>query len=238
MRQPDSENDAMLEPDTAFHLGPELERALNRMDFFRLFKALASGHDCKWFALFELPGDDESLDLHKSHSLHNIPDTGLDPETGGIGREDPLLQHFLVSTAASSYDCETVKSGLLAQCGLRSALVVPLHTATGKRFGLILLSDRKRPKHERLAVIAHDAAVVFQRYFEALISLDSISGLNDREIQIVRWTSEGKTSSEIAIILGLSEHTVNSYIASILRKLHVVNRAQMVASALRNGLIS
>jgi LuxR family transcriptional regulator, quorum-sensing system regulator SdiA len=36
----------------------------------------------------------------------------------------------------------------------------------------------------------------------------------------------------------LSEHTVNSYIAAVLRKLHVVNRAQMVASAIRSGLIA
>lgn len=86
--------------------------------------------------------------------------------------------------------------------------------------------------------MALEAALVFQRYDEAIISLDSISSLNDREIQIVRWTSEGKTSGEIAIILGLSTHTVNTYIAIALRKLDVVNRAQLVASALRSGLIS
>jgi LuxR family transcriptional regulator len=126
----------------------------------------------------------------------------------------------------------------MARCGARSAIVVPLHTAFGKRFGLILLRKGPRPSHQELALIAYEASVVFQRYFDVVLSLDSISGLGKRELQIVGWTSEGKTSSEIAIILGLSEHTVNSYIAAILRKLGVVNRAQMVASALRNGLIS
>ena len=100
------------------------------------------------------------------------------------------------------------------------------------------VGDASGLNHQALALIALDASLIFQRYFEVILSLDSISGLSDREIQIVRWTSEGKTSAEIAIILGLSEHTVNSYIAAVLRKLHVVNRAQMVASAIRSGLIT
>ncbi|MEQ8481595.1 MAG: helix-turn-helix transcriptional regulator [Hoeflea sp.] len=228
----------MLEQDTAFHLGPELERAVNRMDFFRLFKALAANYACEHFILFELTGDERPLDLYGGHALHNTSDAHVLGEAGALGREDPLVRHLRMSTVACAFDSGTTDTPLLASGNALSAVVVPLHTATSKRFGLILLRRSTGPGHQELAIIAHDAALVFQRYFEVLISLDSVSGLNDREIQIVRWTSEGKTSSEIAIILSLSEHTVNSYIAAILRKLHVVNRAQMVASALRNGLIT
>lgn len=228
----------MLEQDTAFHLGPELERAVNRMDFFRLFKALAADHTCDHFILFELTGDERPLDLYGGHALHNTSDAHIQEEAGALSKEDPLVRHLRMSTVARAFDAGMTDTPLLASGNVLSAVVVPLHTATGKRFGLILLSRSTGPGHQELALIAYDAALVFQRYFEVLISLDSVSGLNDREIQIVRWTSEGKTSSEIAIILSLSEHTVNSYIAAILRKLHVVNRAQMVASALRNGLIT
>ncbi|MCY0147028.1 helix-turn-helix transcriptional regulator [Hoeflea sp. G2-23] len=225
----------MLKPEAAFHLGPELERALNRMDFFRLFKALTGNHGYQYFAFAEVLGEEDAYDLNLPHSLHNIPDAWID---GGIGQNDPLVEHLRGSTVACSMDAQSVYSVLCRQESVHSVVVVPLHTAVGKRFGLLMLGNAQRPRHDQLAVIAHDAAVVFQRYFEAILSLDTISGLNDREIQIVRWTSEGKTSAEIAIILGLSEHTVNSYIAAILRKLHVVNRAQMVASALRSGLIN
>ncbi|WP_394689311.1 LuxR C-terminal-related transcriptional regulator [Hoeflea sp.] len=228
----------MLETDTAFHLGAELDRAVNRMDFFRLFKALAVEHDSEHFVLVELSSDDQPLDLNRGHSLHNVSDVFLDSEAVSAKRDDPLVACLLTSTAPKSFDAATTKTPLIAQCGSKSAVVVPLHTAGGKRFGLILLRNRARPLHREVALIAYDASIVFQRYFEVVLSLDSISGLSRREIQIVSWTSEGKTSSEIAIILGLSEHTVNSYIAAILRKLGVVNRAQMVASALRNGLIS
>lgn len=228
----------MLESDTSFHLGAELDRAVNRMDFFRLFKALAAVHDSEHFILVELSSDDQPLDLNRGHSLHNVSDAFLDAETVSAEREDPLVACLLTSTAPRSFDATTTKTALIARCGAKSAIVVPLHTAVGKRFGLILLRNGERPWHREVALIAYDASIVFQRYFEVVLSLDSISGLSEREIQIVGWTSEGKTSSEIAIILGLSEHTVNSYIAAILRKLQVVNRAQMVASALRNGLIN
>jgi len=114
---------------------------------------------------------------------------------------------------------------------------VPLHTASARRYCLFMVGDEEEPSHEELALIALESALLFQRYFDVILSLDSITGLSDREIQIVRWTSEGKTSSEIATILGMSEHTVNSYIATSLRKLNVVNRAQLVASALRIGVI-
>lgn len=228
----------MLESDTAFHLGPELDRAVNRMDFFRLFKALSAMHDSEHFILVEVPGDDQPLDLNRGHSLHNVSDALLDSESDSISPNDPLVFYLRSSTAPRSFDGLTTKVPLIARSNAQSAIVVPLHTAIGRRFALILFRNGKSARHQEVAIIAHDAAVVFQRYFEVILSLDSISGLSDREIQIVSWTSEGKTSSEIAIILGLSEHTVNSYIAAVLRKLHVVNRAQMVASALRNGLIS
>ncbi len=58
-----------------------------------------------------------------------------------------------------------------------------------------------------------------------------------REIECLRWCSMGKTSSEIATIVGLSEHTVNHYLISSARKLECTNRIHAVANALRHGLI-
>lgn len=227
----------MLKPDTAFHLGPEFDNALNRMDFFRLFKALATHFDAQYFLLVEAGSDEMYFDIQGGHSLHNMPD-GLMDSKNGLSRDEPLLAHALESSAARSFSPDETSSPLLKRSAAKSAVCVPLNTVTAKRYALVLLRDRERPQHRELALIAHEAALVFQRYFDVILSLDSMTGLSDREIQIVRWTSEGKTSAEIAIILGLSEHTVNSYIAAILRKLQVVNRAQMVASALRSGMIN
>ncbi|MDP2118287.1 MAG: LuxR C-terminal-related transcriptional regulator [Hoeflea sp.] len=228
----------MLMPEAAYHLGPELVRAVNRMDFFRLFKALAVNQQCRYFVLSEVSGEEEGINLQHPHALHNLPESWLKGTNGKSLGADPVIAEARRSTAPFPMDLARHPSVLAHASGAKTAIVVPLHTLAAKRYCLIMFGEASLPKHEAMAVLALDAALIFQRYYAVILSLDSVSGLNEREIQIVRWTSEGKTSAEIAIILGLSEHTVNSYIAAILRKLHVVNRAQMVASALRSGLIA
>lgn len=62
-------------------------------------------------------------------------------------------------------------------------------------------------------------------------------GLSKREVECLKWTSRGKTSAELALIMGLSEHTVNAYISHAGIKLNTVNRVHTVAEALRRGII-
>lgn len=62
--------------------------------------------------------------------------------------------------------------------------------------------------------------------------------LTTRELEVVRWTSQGKTSSEIGQILSLSDHTINAYLTNAIKKLDCVNRTQLVATALRMRLIA
>jgi DNA-binding CsgD family transcriptional regulator len=62
--------------------------------------------------------------------------------------------------------------------------------------------------------------------------------LSAREREVVRWTSQGKTSIEIGQILSLSDHTVNAYMTSAIKKLDCVNRTQLVAKAIRYKLIN
>ena len=63
------------------------------------------------------------------------------------------------------------------------------------------------------------------------------SPLTKRELDVVRWTAQGKTSVEIAELLSISEHTVNAYMNNAIRKLDCVNRTQLVAKTIRLGLI-
>lgn len=61
--------------------------------------------------------------------------------------------------------------------------------------------------------------------------------LSPREYECLQWTAAGKTYSEISIILGLSEHTVRSYLKVARLKLDSVSLAQAVAKAGNMGLI-
>lgn len=61
--------------------------------------------------------------------------------------------------------------------------------------------------------------------------------LSDRERECLSWVSEGKTTEEVAVILGVSTNTVNSQIAHAIHKLRAKNRAMAVAMATRRNLI-
>ena len=62
--------------------------------------------------------------------------------------------------------------------------------------------------------------------------------LTDREREVLTWVGRGKTSSEIATILGLSERTVNFHCDHAMKRLDVSNRAQAVAKAVSEQLLS
>jgi len=64
------------------------------------------------------------------------------------------------------------------------------------------------------------------------------NALSARELEVVRWTAQGKTSIEIGQILTLSDHTVNAYMTNAIKKLDCVNRTQLVAKAIRLKLIN
>lgn len=66
---------------------------------------------------------------------------------------------------------------------------------------------------------------------------DELPQLSPRENECLKWTAEGKAHTEIAIILGLSEHTVRSYLKVARIKLDSVSLAQAVAKASAMGLI-
>lgn len=61
--------------------------------------------------------------------------------------------------------------------------------------------------------------------------------LNEREVECLTWTARGKTSIEIAAILGVSKRTVDFHIDNACRKLNVASRTQAVAKAITSRLI-
>lgn len=54
-------------------------------------------------------------------------------------------------------------------------------------------------------------------------------GLTRREQEIARLVLSGKSNREIAVHLGVTERTIKAHLTAIFRKLHVRNRAQMMA---------
>lgn len=62
--------------------------------------------------------------------------------------------------------------------------------------------------------------------------------LSSRERQVLRLIADGKTSKEVAGLIGTSPKTVETYRARIMRKLHAKSFAELVRYALRAGLVN
>ncbi len=60
--------------------------------------------------------------------------------------------------------------------------------------------------------------------------------LSAREQEVLELLTKGATNKEIASTLGISKDTVKNHLKNILEKLHLENRVQAAAYALREGL--
>src|SRR6476620_8889698 len=64
-----------------------------------------------------------------------------------------------------------------------------------------------------------------------------LADLTSRELEVARAIATGMTNAEIAASLVISEWTVKSHVASILRKLGLRDRTQVVVAAYESGLL-
>jgi two-component system response regulator NreC len=63
-------------------------------------------------------------------------------------------------------------------------------------------------------------------------------GLTKRELEILQFVVDGKSSREIAAQLGLSAKTVAAHRAGIMSALKIHKAAKLVVYAIRNGVAS
>ena len=61
--------------------------------------------------------------------------------------------------------------------------------------------------------------------------------LTDRERQVMQLIAEGKTTKEVAVILGVSVKTAESHRSSLMGKLDIHSTAEVVRYAIRRGLV-
>lgn len=64
-----------------------------------------------------------------------------------------------------------------------------------------------------------------------------ISNLTRRETQVLLLLSKGHSNTQIAACLGISPHTVKSYVTSVFNKLGVNDRIQAAVVAIRQGIV-
>ncbi|MDX3906423.1 MAG: helix-turn-helix domain-containing protein [Pigmentiphaga sp.] len=83
----------------------------------------------------------------------------------------------------------------------------------------------------------HAASIVLDTYLRLPVRAAPRVRLSARESECLRWASVGKTSWETALILGVTERTVNFHLGNAFGKLKVNNKQAAVAQAILQGLL-
>jgi len=184
---------------------------------------------------------------------HNYPADWADHYfTNDYAQFDPILQLAPQSDVMLDWE-HVVKHGHLTskqtrlmiesrEAGLYNGLSIPIHGPRGESYAASFATEtpvRDGPADLRcLQLVAVQFHIAYSR-----LSLPEGRGvdpvrLTDRERECLVWTARGKSAWAISMIIGVSEHTVNFHLKSIMRKLNAANRIQAVALAVRLGLVN
>jgi len=162
---------------------------------------------------------------------------------------DPTVRHGLCSLMPLRWSDDVFESArdfwedARAQ-GLRHGWAQPCRDPTGIAGMLTVsrsheeLTDAElRVKAPQLAWVTQVAHIGMAKLVLRCFMPEPRQKLTRREVDVLRWTAEGKTAEEIAGILGISTRTVNFHVAGIVGKLGVANKTAAAIRAAMLGLL-
>ena len=130
----------------------------------------------------------------------------------------------------------------MRQYGLTYGVGIPLFGPAGRdayaSFGFA--DDPCADQSGRVPILRTIMQAAHQRIcvLEAAEERASSPELSARERDVMYWIAQGKSNSAIAQILGVSQHTVGTYIKRIFEKLDATDRVSATVRALKAGLIT
>ena len=167
-------------------------------------------------------------------------------------QRDPVMQHCKTESLPIIWNRDTYlrhAAGEIweeqARFGFCAGMAMALHLPDRHHFVLGVDRDQDLPAHpierqrllsdlQLLTVYAVDAAM---RVLVPERLQPERPRLTPREVEVLRWTMDGKTAWEVGKILSISERTAVLHISNAMRKLDCNNKHQAVLKALRLGLI-
>lgn len=229
----------------------EIAALETQFDIVRYMRRKCEQYGLRYFIVFTLPGL-EAEKLSTYSIVSNWPQEVLVKyDSLRMIRHSSAIRKLRLTTAPFSYGMldwigESSQDGefaeladLMQKHGMLAGHFFPVHDAPGNRGVVVWGGEAPEIGFDDQLVLQMISIHVFNRLAEigAAWKTGQVA-LTEREIQCLGWTAAGKTSLEIAEILGLSEHTINHYLNQVTRKLEAVNRTQAVVKAIRRGLIS
>ncbi|QDG76505.1 LuxR family transcriptional regulator [Labrenzia sp. PHM005] len=126
-----------------------------------------------------------------------------------------------------------------ADAGLVDGVGIPLFTQGGglSAVGLSTNDEELDIPPETLAEVSLLAGAFHERFL-SFFNREQPVHITSREIDVLSWSAEGKTDSEIAQLLGVSVATVRFHWGNIFRKFNAANKVNATAKAIRLNLVS
>jgi DNA-binding NarL/FixJ family response regulator len=175
--------------------------------------------------LDELPGEQDVLVL---------VDAGLT----GVGSTREELESLLESAAQPAVLLLTAEGPAPAR------LLAGLDT---RAWGVLPLDSTAEELHAALLALHNGLLVGPPELVEALFTPRlqdgelmreaALDALTERELQVLQLLAQGLANKQIALALGISEHTVKFHVSGIYAKLGAASRTEAVRQGVRQGLI-
>lgn len=85
-----------------------------------------------------------------------------------------------------------------------------------------------------LVTIAH---MTLSKILTSRMTAQTKPTLTAREVEVLKWTADGKTSGEISSLLAVSENTINFHLKNVIFKMQASNKTAAVVRAVMLGLL-
>jgi DNA-binding CsgD family transcriptional regulator len=157
----------------------------------------------------------------------------------GRRTQTPLVWSNSIFSSAQKLWEEAQSFGLCfgwAQSSLDAVGVGGMLTLSRSREKLTLTELASQEiKMRWLVNISH---LALSRILTAKLFAGNMPALTGREIEVLKWTADGKTSGEISTLLAVSENTVNFHVKNAVAKLQTANKTAAVVRAAMLGLLN
>jgi len=157
-----------------------------------------------------------------------------------IKTEMPEARIIILTTSTEDQDLfEAVKSGacgyLLKSMDTNELIEALIQAQEGVPPFSPGLADKLLKEFARLATLQ---SPVNPSVDSSDSTVSKSAGLTLRQLEVLELVSQGLSYKEVGTKLALSAHTVRYHMVEIMDKLHLANRAEVLAYAGRNGLTS
>jgi len=129
-------------------------------------------------------------------------------------------------------------TNLLRELRLFDGIIIPVH-GPARNIGFVIIGAlESKLNSQQIALLQSKSIELFDQYFKAgRMELEAKGKLTHHEVKVLQFLIDGKSTDEIADIIGLSSVTVGIHASSAKSKLSSSTKIQAVAQAMRNGLI-